>query len=75
MNSLVLGMINVVLLFKIIYAKLTETSNSKIDVKIFKFVLAVILIPIYYPMHFIFYTEIGCFTFCFLTYYMVICKK
>lgn len=40
-----------------------------------KYVLCIALIPIYYPMHIIYYTEIGSMAYCLLCYYLVDVKR
>jgi len=57
--------------------KATSTTQKIKRFISIKKALAIILIPLYFPMHFIFYTEIGSVTYCLLIYYyvMVIKKK
>ncbi|CDW83230.1 dol-p-glc:glc man c-pp-dol alpha--glucosyltransferase [Stylonychia lemnae] len=71
LNASVLGGINFILLYKIVEAKYQEKNIYAI----FTFVLSVIFIPIYYPMHVVFYTEIGSMSYLLLTYYLVLVRK
>jgi hypothetical protein len=51
-----------------------KTEKEKREWEPTLFAWTVIQLPLYYPMHFAFYLEIGSFTYCLLIYYLVVCK-